>query len=47
VHGGDSDSPSLFFAGMAGARVPIVVAHGEGHVNSSRAGLSHVAPALH
>jgi len=28
------ESPSLFFAGMAGARVPIVTAHGEGHVNS-------------
>jgi phosphoribosylformylglycinamidine synthase len=27
------DSPSLFFDGMAGARVPIVVAHGEGHVS--------------
>jgi phosphoribosylformylglycinamidine synthase len=27
-------SPSLFFVGMAGARVPIVVAHGEGHVSS-------------
>jgi phosphoribosylformylglycinamidine synthase len=26
------ESPSLFFDGMAGARVPIVVAHGEGHV---------------
>jgi phosphoribosylformylglycinamidine synthase len=26
------DSPSLFFEGMAGAKVPIVVAHGEGHV---------------
>jgi phosphoribosylformylglycinamidine synthase len=25
-----ADSPSLFFAGMAGSRVPIVVAHGEG-----------------
>jgi phosphoribosylformylglycinamidine synthase len=25
-------SPSLFFAGMEGSRVPIVVAHGEGHV---------------
>jgi phosphoribosylformylglycinamidine synthase len=24
-------SPALFFDGMAGARVPIVVAHGEGH----------------
>jgi phosphoribosylformylglycinamidine synthase len=27
------DSPSLFFDGMAGAKVPIVVAHGEGHVS--------------
>ena len=26
------ESPSIFFAGMTGARVPIVVAHGEGHV---------------
>jgi phosphoribosylformylglycinamidine synthase len=26
-------SPSLFFDGMAGARMPIVVAHGEGHVS--------------
>jgi phosphoribosylformylglycinamidine synthase len=26
-------SPSLFFDGMAGARVPVVVAHGEGHVS--------------
>jgi phosphoribosylformylglycinamidine synthase len=25
-----SDSPSLFFAGMAGSCVPVVVAHGEG-----------------
>jgi phosphoribosylformylglycinamidine synthase len=25
-------SPSLFFAGMAGSQAPIVVAHGEGHV---------------
>jgi phosphoribosylformylglycinamidine synthase len=24
------DSPSLFFAGMAGSRIPVVVAHGEG-----------------
>jgi len=29
------ESPSLFFAGMAGARVPIVVAHGEGHVSEA------------
>jgi phosphoribosylformylglycinamidine synthase len=27
-------STSLFFDGMAGARVPIVVAHGEGHVSA-------------
>ncbi|MGO9637752.1 MAG: phosphoribosylformylglycinamidine synthase [Terracidiphilus sp.] len=31
------ESPSLFFAGMAGARVPIVTAHGEGHVSSIEA----------
>jgi phosphoribosylformylglycinamidine synthase len=28
------ESPSLFFEGMAGARIPIVTAHGEGHVSS-------------
>jgi phosphoribosylformylglycinamidine synthase len=28
------ESSSLFFDGMAGARVPIVTAHGEGHVSS-------------
>jgi len=27
------ESPSLFFDGMFGARMPIVVAHGEGHVS--------------
>jgi phosphoribosylformylglycinamidine synthase len=27
------ESPSLFFEGMASTRVPIVVAHGEGHVS--------------
>ena len=27
------DSPSLFFTGMAGARLPIAVAHGEGYAN--------------
>ena len=26
------ESPSLFFAGMAGTQAPIVIAHGEGHV---------------
>lgn len=31
-------SPSLFFDSMAGARVPIVVAHGEGHVRTIDAG---------
>ncbi len=32
------DSPSLFFAGMAGARLPIAVAHGEGYANFSNRG---------
>ncbi len=27
------DSPSLFFKGMAGSRIPVAVAHGEGRVN--------------
>jgi phosphoribosylformylglycinamidine synthase len=40
------DSPSLFFDGMAGAKIPIVVAHGEGHVGSiaedARVGLRYV-----
>ncbi|WP_049623121.1 phosphoribosylformylglycinamidine synthase [Frateuria defendens] len=27
------DSPSLFFKGMAGSRIPVVVAHGEGRVS--------------
>ena len=26
-----AESPSIFFAGMAGSRIPIAVAHGEGH----------------
>jgi phosphoribosylformylglycinamidine synthase len=29
-------SPSLFFDGMTGSRIPIVVAHGEGHVSDVR-----------
>jgi len=29
-----AEGPSLFFAGMAGARMPIVTAHGEGHAAS-------------
>ncbi|KAF1019571.1 MAG: Phosphoribosylformylglycinamidine synthase [Paracidovorax wautersii] len=32
------DSPSLFFAGMAGSRLPIAVAHGEGYANFARRG---------
>jgi len=32
------DSPSLFFAGMAGARLPIAVAHGEGYANFKHRG---------
>jgi len=30
------ESPSLFFEGMSGSRIPIVVAHGEGHVSDVR-----------
>jgi len=30
------ESPSLFFNGMSGAHIPIVVAHGEGHVSDVR-----------
>ena len=41
------DSPSLFFAGMAGLRMPIAVAHGEGFANFSRRGnAKHVVPAM-
>ncbi len=32
------DSPSIFFAGMAGVRAPIAVAHGEGYANFARQG---------
>ncbi|MDE2606374.1 MAG: phosphoribosylformylglycinamidine synthase [Burkholderiales bacterium] len=32
------DSPSLFFRGMAGARLPIAVAHGEGYPNFAHRG---------
>jgi len=31
-------SPSLFFAGMAGSRLPIAVAHGEGYANFGQRG---------
>ncbi len=32
------DSPSIFFTGMAGSRLPIAVAHGEGYANFSQRG---------
>ncbi|MEB0112316.1 phosphoribosylformylglycinamidine synthase [Variovorax sp. RTB1] len=32
------ESPSLFFAGMAGAKLPIVVSHGEGYANFKHRG---------
>jgi phosphoribosylformylglycinamidine synthase len=32
------DSPSLLFAGMAGSRLPVAVAHGEGYADFSRSG---------
>jgi phosphoribosylformylglycinamidine synthase len=38
------ESPSLFFAGMAGSRLPIAVAHGEGYANFKHRG--HAAKAI-
>jgi phosphoribosylformylglycinamidine synthase len=38
------DSPSLFFQGMAGSRMPIVVSHGEGRADFSQRG---AAAAVH
>ena len=38
------ESPSLFFAGMAGSRLPIAVAHGEGYANFKQRG--HAAKAI-
>jgi phosphoribosylformylglycinamidine synthase len=32
------ESPSIFFKGMAGSRIPVAVAHGEGFANFSRQG---------
>ena len=32
------DSPSIFFAGMAGTQTPIAVAHGEGFANFAHTG---------
>jgi phosphoribosylformylglycinamidine synthase len=41
------DSPSLFFSAMAGSRMPIAVAHGEGYADFSRRGdPERVLPAL-
>jgi len=34
------DSPSLFFADMAGSKIPIVTAHGEGHVGTAANGVA-------
>lgn len=42
------DSPSLFFKGMAGSRLPIAVAHGEGYANFdvAKGGRGHPAKAI-
>ena len=41
------DSPSVFFRGMAGSRLPIAVAHGEGFANFARQGdAARVIPAM-
>ncbi|MDO9286837.1 MAG: phosphoribosylformylglycinamidine synthase, partial [Aquabacterium sp.] len=41
------DSPSLFFTGMAGSRLPIAVAHGEGYADFSQRGdAARVAAAM-
>ncbi len=37
------ESPSLFFQGMAGSRLPIAVAHGEGYANFKYRGNAHTA----
>ena len=37
------ESPSLFFRGMAGATIPVAVAHGEGFANFSRQGNEQAA----
>ena len=39
-------SPSIFFAGMAGGRLPIAVAHGEGYANFSRQGDARAVQAV-
>jgi phosphoribosylformylglycinamidine synthase len=41
------DSPSIFFAGMAGTQAPIAIAHGEGYADFSQTGdIGAVAQAL-
>jgi phosphoribosylformylglycinamidine synthase len=41
------ESPSVFFTGMAGSRLPIAVAHGEGYANFARQGdAARVIPAM-
>jgi phosphoribosylformylglycinamidine synthase len=41
------ESPSLFFTGMAGSRLPIAVAHGEGYADfSQRGNAARVQPAM-
>jgi phosphoribosylformylglycinamidine synthase len=41
------DSPSLFFSGMAGSRIPVAVAHGEGYAEFADAGaLAAVQPLI-
>ena len=41
------DSPSIFFAGMAGSRLPIAVAHGEGYADFTyRGDAAKVIPAM-
>jgi phosphoribosylformylglycinamidine synthase len=39
-------SPSLFFAGMAGSRIPVAVAHGEGYAEFADAAALAVAQPL-
>src|SRR5690606_2499382 len=41
-----ADSPSLFMQGMAGAQVPIAVAHGEGYADFSAQGNQAMAHGL-
>ena len=43
----DATNPEVFFAGMAGSRLPIAVAHGEGRADFSRHGSpTDVVPAM-